>query len=221
MIPATFTFAIWGPIYLGSLAYATYQAWPGQGARPLHRQVGPWAALAFGASALWALAAGFPPPLLSWGTVAMIFALFGSLLVALLRAVALAETPRDRLLVVAPLGLYAGYITLATVANTAATLYQLGIRTPLGLSEPAWAALMLGAAGVLAGVVIRHLGVNRHRAPLTYPAAVVWGLGGVAAQNLTVLNLAAQPQPVVAAAAGLAALLVAGTAWRRRRAGAR
>ncbi|WP_019586415.1 hypothetical protein [Deinococcus apachensis] len=207
VVPALYTFAIWGPIYVSSLAYAVYGLLPGQRGRELHRRVGPYAAAAFGASTLWALAAGFPPPWVTWGTVAMIFAMFGSLLVALLRASRLARTRADHLLTVSPLALYAGYVTLATVANTAASLKASGVNTPLGLGVTPWAVLMLAAAGGLASFVARRTG-----GPLAYGAAAIWGLIGVAVQNAVV-----EPNPPVGVAAGLAALAVAGTTWWARR----
>ena len=207
IVPAGYTFAVWGPIYLGCFAYAAYQLRPDQAARPLHRRVGPWAASAFGAATLWALAAGFPPPLASWGTVAMIFVMFGTLSVALLRASSDAQRVQDRRWVVAPLGLYAGYVTLATIANTAASLWHTGIRAPLGLGETPWTVLMLGAAGVVASVVIR-----RTRAPVAYSAAVVWGLLGIVVQNTFIA-----PRPVTAGAALAAAAGTALLSWRTRR----
>ena len=40
LIPAGYTFAVWGPIYLGLIAYAVYQALPGQAERTIHRRIG-------------------------------------------------------------------------------------------------------------------------------------------------------------------------------------
>src|SRR5690348_14813721 len=44
LLPADWAFAIWGPIYLGFLAYAGYQLLPGQRGREIHRRTGWWAA---------------------------------------------------------------------------------------------------------------------------------------------------------------------------------
>lgn len=203
VVPALYTFAIWAPIYGSSLAYAAYQAWPGQAARPLHRQAGPWAAAAFGAATLWAVAAGLPAPGVTWGTAGLIFLMCGSLLVALDRASALARGRTDRLLVVTPLGLYAGYVTLATVANAASSLQESGVTAPLGIGPTPWAVSMLAVAGGAAAAVIRRTG-----GPLAYSTAALWGLAGVIVQNTAV-----RPNPPVAGAAGLAALAVLGATW--------
>ncbi|MCP2014315.1 hypothetical protein L1280_001452 [Deinococcus sp. HSC-46F16] len=203
VVPALYTFAIWAPIYASSFAYAAYQARTGQAARPLHRQAGPWAAAAFGAAALWAVAAGLPAPGVTWGTAGLMFVMCGSLCLALDRASALAGDRADRLLVVTPLGLYAGYVTLATVANAASSLQASGVTAPLGIGPTSWAMGMLAVAGGAASLMVRRTG-----APLAYSAAVVWGLTGVVVQNVAV-----RPNPPVAWAAGLAALGVLGATW--------
>ena len=48
--PAGYAFAIWGLIYLASLALAAYQVLPSQQARRVHRITGWWLAGAFAAS---------------------------------------------------------------------------------------------------------------------------------------------------------------------------
>ena len=44
LLAADWTFAIWAPIYVGFLGYATYQLLPGQRGRELHRHTGWWLA---------------------------------------------------------------------------------------------------------------------------------------------------------------------------------
>ena len=51
--PAGYAFAIWGLIYLASLALAAYQVLPSQQARRVHRTTGWWLAGAFAASTVW------------------------------------------------------------------------------------------------------------------------------------------------------------------------
>ena len=46
-------FAIWGLIYLASLALAAYQVLPSQQTRQVHRSTGWWLAGAFAASTVW------------------------------------------------------------------------------------------------------------------------------------------------------------------------
>ena len=62
MLPADWTFAIWGPIYLAFLGYAVYQLLPAQRGREVHRATGWWLAV----SAV--LNAGVDPRVLRPGT---------------------------------------------------------------------------------------------------------------------------------------------------------
>lgn len=41
ILPADYTFVLWGVIFFGALAYATYQALPAQYANPLLQQIRP------------------------------------------------------------------------------------------------------------------------------------------------------------------------------------
>jgi hypothetical protein len=56
VLPATWAFAIWGPIYLAFLGYAGYQLLPAQRGRPVHRATGWWLALSAVLNAGWILA---------------------------------------------------------------------------------------------------------------------------------------------------------------------
>mgnify|MGYP003383350188 CR=1 FL=1 len=50
---AGFTFAVWGLIFALWLAYATYQFFPSQAARPLHRRIGFWVVANAVGAAFW------------------------------------------------------------------------------------------------------------------------------------------------------------------------
>lgn len=57
LVPAGYTFAVWGVIYAGSLAYAVYQALPRHREDELLRRSGPFTAAAFLGTSLWLIAA--------------------------------------------------------------------------------------------------------------------------------------------------------------------
>lgn len=197
VVPALYTFAVWGVIYAGSLAYAVYQAWPAHREHALLRRVRPWAASAFLFTALWALAAGQ-----GWGlfTVPLMFALFGSLLGAFIgfsRQHA-PERAAERWLVAAPLSIFLGYVTLATVANTASVLKQAGILAPPSGAETGWAVFMLLVAGGIAALLTRW-----SRGNVPYALTVIWALVGVG-----VANVRDVPNLPAALAAGAATALV-------------
>lgn len=198
VIPAGYAFTIWFVIYAGCVAYAVYQALPAQREKTLLRRIGWWSTAAFLSSTLWAVTTG-----LGWYLITnvLIFALFASLLGALIVLIKHQAqlTVAERLLVKMPLSIYLGYVTVATVANTAATLkQQYGVVTPLGLSETTWVVVMLVIAGLLAAFT-----TVRSRGNAGYALAVVWALIGIAVANVT-----NQPNTVVAfTASGMAAFV--------------
>jgi len=56
VLPAGWTFAIWGPIYLAFLGYAVYQLLPAQRTRAVHRATGWWLAVSAVLNMAWIIA---------------------------------------------------------------------------------------------------------------------------------------------------------------------
>jgi hypothetical protein len=197
VVPALYTFGIWSVIYLGSIVYAVYQALPAQLENALLRCIGFFSASAFLASTLWAIAAGFG---WYWLTVVFIFLMLGSLLGAFIQFIRyrLPLTTAERLLVVPPISVFTGYITVATIANTASTLKMYGFSNVV-LSDQNWAIVMLIAAGVIGSSVTLV-----SRGNVWYALTVIWALIGV-----LVANVVSVPNTAVAVVAGSAAGLVA------------
>lgn len=178
VVPALYTFSVWSVIYAGSLIYAVYQALPAQRENPLLRRVGRWTVGAFLATTLWTVAAGLG---WDWLTVPIMFAMFVALLGAFI-GFSRDRSPRtavERLLVVLPLSIFLGYVTVATVANPASVLKQSGVVSPLGLPETAWAVLMTLAAGLIASFVIVW-----SRGNVGYALTIVWALIGIIVANV-------------------------------------
>lgn len=168
--PAPYTFAVWGAIYLALAGFCVYQALPASapavtGLRPL-----------FVLSCL--LNGGW---LVSWHALLiplselLMIALLLTLIALYMRAEAWrgAVTPGERWLVHMPLSLYLGWISVATVANTAITLLDLGFD---GGSAAVALTLFVIAVAALLGV----LGALR-RGDGIYALVIAWGLAGVAA----------------------------------------
>ncbi len=204
VVPALYTFSIWFVIYAGSLIYAAYQARPAQQADPLLRRVGGWTAAAFLFTTLWALAQTLG---WAWATVACMFGMLSALLGAF---VGYARAPLSRAqdwLVAAPLSIFLGYVTVASIANPASVLYQSGVQSLLGLGPTPWAVLML-AVGVFCAAALTRWS----RGNVPYALAVIWALVGV-----TVQNVAVQPNSAVAWTAALGAAALGGVlVWARR-----
>jgi len=200
--PAGYAFAIWGPIFAWCIAYAIWQAMPRHGADPLARRAGWWFAAAMAGNATWALV--FQSGGAAWATALILALIAAAAIVALARAGAFAAPLRQdqRWLLAAPLGLLAGWVSVAAFVNLAVALAVSGvaaIRDPAGIAAP---ALVAAATATALGVIARF------RPFTTYAIAVVWGLLAVLARNGT---------DATGLTAGLGALLVAALAWRSAR----
>lgn len=181
--PSGYAFAIWGIIYLwliigagfGLLQRADTASW--QAMRPALL-----VSLAVGAS--WipiALAAPVSATLL-------IIAMLITSLIALYRA-----PLQDAALAAAPIALYAGWLSAASVVASATILSAYS-----GLSAMTSSFIGLLLIGSIASTIIK---TTAH--PLPYAAAVIWALVGI-----VVANLAQGPTLVSGAAVGLIAALL-------------
>lgn len=169
---AGYAFAIWGLIYLGLLAYAVRQALPQTGESLLiHRFGWPSVAALLGIG-WWVVAAAF-----DWeaATVVLIFASLAVLLVPLLYNAgsirALDGGDRDRWLVVWPLALLAGWLTVAAPLNLLTVLTG-NDALPAVLRPTGWAMLAIVVVALVALVVSLRLRT------LAYAMPIAWGLLG-------------------------------------------
>ena len=169
---AGYAFSIWGLIYVAILAYAVRQAMRQTGESLLIHRFGWPSAAAFLGIGWWVVAAAF-----DWeaATVVLIFASLAVLLLPLLHNAdvvrALDRTDRDRWLVVWPLGLLAGWLTVAAPLNLL-TVATGDDALPTVLSPTAWAMLAVAIVTLVA------LGVTWRIRMLAYALPIAWGLLG-------------------------------------------
>lgn len=119
LTPAGPAFSIWSLVYLGLAAYVVVQWLPAAAAHPRHRAVGLLVVAASVLNAAW-LQVTFAGYL--WTSVAVIVVLLG-VLAQLLRRLQ-AHPPEgllERVVTDGTFGLYAGWVSVAVVANVAAT----------------------------------------------------------------------------------------------------
>lgn len=162
--PAGYAFAIWGLIYAWLIVHAAFGLWkraedPRWDAPrwPLIVSLGvgvPWLAVA-GISAIWA--------------TAMIWVMLAGALTALART----SAHMDRLLLLPPVAIYAGWLTAASSVSVGLLLAGYGI-----LSEEAAAWTGLGTALAIGLAMQMRLG----RAP-EYGATVIWALVAVTVKD--------------------------------------
>ena len=197
VLPARWAFAIWGPVYAGALAYVVDQARPDRSADPVLRRTGWPLALAFAASGTWIRLDRRP----------------GAQLAAIAASAASSawlyrnarEQPGDgrrggldRWTVRMPVGLYTGWVAVASLVGATETLRRV---RPRGVDPDSrgW-ALGVVATGTTVGLLARR----RPLAP-SFPAALAWGLAAVAVQvrgrDRTVCAVAAAGAGLVTASA--------------------
>ncbi len=207
--PANYVFAIWGVIYLGLIAIAIYQALPGQRDNPRLARSRPWLALSGVANIAWLLLWHYEQLAL---TMLAMLALLGLLILIYLRLeIGARPVPAgERWFVRLPVSIYLGWVSVATIANASALLYDLGW-SGWGISAQVWTLIMIAAALIIGGLMVRQ------RRDAAFPLVLAWAFAGIAIRNAGTALLVGG-----AWAAAALALVAAGVAvWRAVRADAR
>ena len=192
--PGGAAFGIWSVIYLGLIAYAIWQFLPAQRSDPRQRLLGYPIAASLILNAVWIFSIQFDLLPLSVPVIVL-------LLAVLVHTFRLTIVTRPRTLVEAlvadgTVGLYLGWVCVATAANITAWLVTTGF-DGFGLDSDAWAVGVIAVAG-LAGVLLAFRGRGR----LGPAISLSWGLAWVAVARVTG-DLVSPP----AAAAALVAVL--------------
>jgi hypothetical protein len=192
---AGYAFSIWGLIYAGLLAYAIYQALPSTSETPILRALGWPSVAAMAGCGLWLIAAVYDIKL---ATVVIIIGSAAALCIPLLSRYP-AQHRIDFWLVVAPLSMLAGWLTIASAINTLTVLTGWGFIN--ASTAPGWAA-----GGVIA-VALLGAAIAAASRNWIYPLPIAWGLAAVWVAEQT-----DRPNVAILAAAG-AAVLVATAIW--------
>ncbi|HEX8394728.1 MAG TPA: hypothetical protein VF665_20455 [Longimicrobium sp.] len=169
VVPAGYAFSIWGLIFALTVAYAVWQLQPARAADPLLRRIGWLTAAAMLGNTLWQLV--FP---MRWFalSVLVIFGILASLIGVIARTAprrhALSAT--GRILVWITFSIFLGWITVASIANTAHAGAALGW-SGAPLTAELWGIVMVAAAGLIAAGVTWMAGGNTG-----FALTVVWAL---------------------------------------------
>lgn len=192
--PGTGAFQIWGPIYLGLLAYAVWQFLRPQAGADRHRRLGLPLGLSMVLNAAWILS-------VQAGLLALSVPVIVALLAVLAWAFRIAATTVstrtiDAVITDGTIGLYLGWVSVATAANITAWLSAAGFRG-FGAAPDVWSVGVVLVAGAV-GVAVAIWGRGRIAPTL----ALCWGLAWVA-----VARLGGAPHSVPTAVAALVAVL--------------
>jgi hypothetical protein len=169
---AGYAFAIWGVIYLGLLVYAVRQVLPQTGESLLIHRLGWPSATAMTGIGLWIVAAAMDA---EWATILLIFGSLAVLLFPLLgHAGAIRALPardRDRWMVVWPLAMLAGWLTVAAPLNLITVATGNGALPP-ALPPTVWAMIAIAVVAAVALVVTQRIRTAAYAIP------IAWGLLG-------------------------------------------
>jgi benzodiazapine receptor len=193
--PAGYVFAIWGIIYILLGVFLVYQVLPSQKDSPFQQQIDGLFILISVFNVVWLF---FWQSELLPISVVIIFAFLASLIAIYLRLnigrsnVSL----KEKLCVHVPFSVYLGWVTIATIANIAATLVSVGW-DGFGLSLQTWAILVLAIALIL------DLAVIATRRDIAYSLVFIWALAGIG------VNQTANPPIVLTAEVSIVIISVA------------
>jgi len=193
--PAGPAFSIWSVIYVGLIAYAIWQLLPRQRSDPRQRVLGYPIAVTLVLNAAWILSIQF-------GALALSVPIIIVLLVALIYTFFLTLRSRPTGVLEATVadgtvGLYLGWVCVATAANITAFLVDAGF-AGWGIPRDVWSVAVVAVAGAV-GVLLAVRGRGR----LAPAASLSWGLAWVA-----VGRLAGEPFSIATGIAAIVAVVV-------------
>jgi len=198
--PAGWAFAIWGPLFLLSVAFAIWQALPPQRTNALLDRIAWPAAVALAAQGVWSIYTQIAN--LTVVSVMIILVSLVGLLVVLRALVRMPLLSRGERVFVAPaFTALAAWLTAASIVNVSASLKYHGIAG--AEPSPGITTLM-----IVIGAVIAAIAVSRSRGAPLYGLVFVWAL--------TAINAAGGERfaSVGWAATGGIVLVLAVTVWR-------
>lgn len=181
-VPAGYVFSIWGLIYAGLVAYAIFQFLPAQRENQNLLRIGYLPALSCLFNIAWLFLWHYEQfPLTMLAMLGLLLTLVAIYLRLDQGRQSVKEAERWCLYI--PFSVYLGWVSVATIANATTVLESLGWGG-WGLSEQAWAVIMLlAAAGI--GVL---MGFRRRDA--AFLLVLLWACVGIALQQAATASVA-------------------------------
>ena len=180
-VPAGITFAIWGIIYILIIVFVIYLAKDlfkkEKETKPFLEKISFFFILASLANIIWIFLWHYEQVVLS--ILAMIL-LFVSLLMIYLRLnIGLEKVSlKEKICIHAPISVYLGWITVATIANVTAVLVKIKW-DGFGISPVVWTMLVLVVATIITILMLLT------RKDCQYSAVIIWALLGIYIKRAT------------------------------------
>ncbi|NHN29419.1 tryptophan-rich sensory protein [Paenibacillus agricola] len=173
--PAPYVFSIWGLIYAFLVGFAIIQFLPSKREHEEIRRIGPWFIISCVLNMTW---------IVVWQylfTTTSIFVMLGILITLIVlyvntRPYGWSSDLAERWFVQIPFSIYLGWISVATIVNAAAVLYD-EKWSGFGLSGTTWTLILI----MLAVVITVIMGIS-YRDP-AFVAVTVWALIGIGVAN--------------------------------------
>jgi hypothetical protein len=179
--PAGYAFSIWGLIYLGLLGFVLFTGRDlftkknTTDTDPLVEKIGWWFALSCAANSFWVVAWLYD--YIGLSVLIMIVLLFSLLMVIKNTRMELDYHPfKNYVFIFWPFALYAGWITVALIADIAAWLTKVGW-DGWGLSEITWTIIMIVVAGLINIFMVWQRNLRE------YALVGIWALIAIAVSN--------------------------------------
>ncbi len=176
--PAGYAFSIWGLIYIGLIIFVIYQArslFISSAKSEIVNQVGWWFVLSCVANSFWVFAWLYQYT--GTSVLLMIFLLFSLLKIVIRTNMEISDAPfREIACVWWPFSAYAGWISVALIANISAYLTKLNWNG-FGLADQTWAVTLISAAGLV------NLFITWKRNMREFALIGVWALIAIAIAN--------------------------------------
>ena len=193
--PDGYVFSIWGIIYMLLGVFVVYQALPSQQGKDYQAKIGWLFILSSLINIGWLFLWQFEYLSLS---VVLMFLLLATLIAIYMRLGIgkLMVSLREKLAVQLPFSIYLGWITVASIANVAATLVSIGW-DGFGISPENWAILVVAVALLITMLMLIT------RKDLAFSLVIIWALVGIGVKqsgNQTIVMLTEISAAIVAIA---------------------
>ncbi|MBD3406088.1 MAG: hypothetical protein GF411_08190 [Candidatus Lokiarchaeota archaeon] len=181
--PPGWVFSIWGVIYILLITFAVYQVRSNQTEEPYIQKIGLLYLFNAIANIGWLIIFHYSfgnPGLFLWSVVPIVLLLVILLLTYVQLSIGLEEVPlKQKLAVHLPISVYAGWISLATIANIASALNVLIPGIPADLQH-LWTAAVI----IIALLITFLMLYLRH--DIAFSLVVIWAGFGIAMKQMAI-----------------------------------